>query len=336
MSVHDVKSTDYVGFDVNILLVGGTGFVGSALTRELVDRDQTVTILARSSGASALPAEVRTVAGDVTDYDSIESAFVDQDVVVNLVALSPLYTPSGGNEMHERVHVGGTRNVVDAAETHGVKRLIQLSALGADPDGSTAYIRAKGEAEAVVQESSLEWILVRPSVVFGDGGEFVSFTTTLTTPYVTGLPGGGSTRFQPIWVGDLAVMLAGAVTEERHANRAYELGGPVVLTLEDVARLVYRSRGKSLRVLPIPMVLAKIGLTLGGVVPGFPMGPDQYRSLTFDNTVNENGSTAFGRSSSSLRTFRDYLDDGDNSTEQGDGSTADVRSTDEEPHSPSV
>ena len=336
MSVHDVKSIDNVGFDVNILLVGGTGFVGSALVRELIDRGQTVTVLARSPDASAVPTEVRTVAGDVTDYDSIESAFVDQDVVVNLVALSPLYTPPGGNEMHERVHVGGTRNTVDAAETHGVGRVVQLSALGADPDGRTAYIRAKGEAETVVRESSPEWVLIRPSVVFGEGGEFVDFTTTLTTPYVTGLPGGGQTRFQPIWVGDLASMLAGAVTEEKHANRTYELGGPEVLTLADVARLVYRSRGKSLRVIPIPMALAKVGLTLGGVVPGFPMGPDQYRSLTFDNTVTGNDVTAFGRSSSSLRTFGDYLDTAGNLTEQRDSSTRDVESTDEDPHPPSV
>ena len=321
---------------MNILLAGGTGFVGSALTRELVDRDQTVTVLARSPDASALPAEVRAVAGDVTDYDSIESAFVDQDAVVNLVALSPLYAPSGGNEMHERVHVGGTRNVVDAAEAHGVERLVQLSALGADPDGRTAYIRAKGEAETVVRGSSLAWVLIRPSVVFGEGGEFVEFTTTLTTPYVTGLPGGGRTRFQPIWVGDLAAMLAAATTEAKHVNRTYELGGPEVLTLADVARLVYQSRGKSLRVLPIPMIAAKIGLTAGGALPGFPMGPDQYRSLTFDNTVNENDVTVFGRSSASLRTFRDYLDNGGNSTEQRNSSTGDVRSTDEEPRSPSV
>ena len=320
---------------MNILLVGGTGFVGSALARELATRDRTVTVLARSPDASEVPTGVRTTTGDVTDYDSLDPAFVDQDVVVNLVALSPLYTPPGGNEMHERVHVGGTRNVVDAAEEHGVERLVQLSALGANPDGGTAYIRAKGEAETVVRESSLEWILIRPSVVFGDGGEFVDFTTTLTTPYVTGLPGGGRTRFQPIWVGDLASVLADAATEAPDAKRTYELGGPEVLTLADVARHVYRSRGKSLRVLPIPMTLAKVGLTLGGSLPGFPMGPDQYRSLTFDNTVNRNDVAAFGRSSS-LRTFRDYLGDGENSTERSDDSTEDARSTDEEPHSPSV
>ena len=298
---------------MHVLLVGGTGFIGSALARELVDGDHHVTALARSPETAALPDDVRAVAGDVTDYDSIEPALAEQDAVVNLVALSPLFTPPGGNGMHERVHVGGTRNVVDAAADHGVARFVQVSALGADPAGPTAYVRAKGEAEAAVENSSLGWTLIRPSVVFGDGGEFVDFTTALTTPYVTGLPGGGRTRFQPLWVGDLAPMLAAAATEGRHANRVYELGGPEVLTLADVATLVYRSRGRSLRVLPIPMALAKIGLILGGLLPGFPMGPDQYRSLRFDNTVTENDVSAFGRAPSSLRTLRDYLTAGTDS-----------------------
>jgi len=83
-------------------------------------------------------------------------------------------------------------------EAHGVEKVVQLSALGADPDGSTAYIRAKGAAGEIIRDSPLDWVIVRPSVVFGECGEFVSFTKTLTAPYLTGLPGGGSTRFQPM------------------------------------------------------------------------------------------------------------------------------------------
>ncbi len=292
---------------MHVLLVGGTGFVGSALARELHDRGHAVTVLARTPDDASLPDGIRTVAGDVTDYDSIEAAFEGQDVVVNLVALSPLFQPPGGAGMHERVHLGGTENVVEAAEAHGVDRLVQVSALGADPDGPTAYIRAKGAAEAVVRSSSLEWTVVRPSVVFGDGGEFVTFTKKLTTPYVTGLPGGGKTRFQPIWVGDLAPMLADCAVEHRHVGEVYELGGPEVLTLAEVASLAYRADGRSVAVLPVPMPLARIGLTLADVVPGIPMGVDQYRSLKFDNTVAENDVAAFGRSPGDLRTLAAYL-----------------------------
>ena len=294
---------------MRVLVIGGTGFVGASLARELVDRGHDVTVLSRSpdDADADRPAGVRTVAGDVTDYESIESAFEGRDAVVNLVALSPLFEPKGGKRMHERVHLGGTENVVRAAEAHGVSRLVQLSALGADPDGPTAYIRAKGRAEEVVRKSDLDWVVVRPSVVFGAGSEFLDFTRKLTTPYVTGLPGGGKTRFQPLWVEDLTPMLADAVESDEHAERTYELGGPDVLTLAAVARLAHRAEGRSLTVLPVPMALARVGLTLGGRIPGFPMGPDQYRSLAFDNTVSENDVRAFGRDPAALRSLADYL-----------------------------
>lgn len=292
---------------MKVLVIGGSGFIGTELSRELHGRGHAVTVLSRTPEAEGLPDGVRTVSGDVTDYESMEAAFDGQTVVVNLVALSPLFTPAGGNEMHNRVHVGGTRNVVMAAEEHGVDRLVQLSALGADPDGPTAYIRAKGNAEAVVRDSPLDWVLVRPSVVFGDGGEFVSFTKLLTTPYVTGLPGGGATRFQPIWVGDLVPMLADAVESDDHVGAIYELGGPDVLSLAEVAKRVYRAAGKPVAVLPVPNVFARIGLTLGEKLPGFPMGADQYRSLKFDNTVDDNDVRSFGKTPDDLRTLDDYL-----------------------------
>lgn len=299
---------------MKVLVAGGTGFVGTALVKELTARNHEVSVLARSPADADLSAGVDRIALDLTSAaaDAVHKAVAGHDVVVNLVALSPLFTPSSGNEMHETVHLGGTEALVTAAEAAGVTRFVQMSALGADVDGNTHYIRAKGQAEAVVRGSSLDWVIVRPSVVFGDGGEFVDFTRLLTTPYVSGLPGGGNTRFQPIWVGDLAPMLADCVDEEDRRGTTYELGGPEVLTLADVARQLYAAEGKSLRVLPIPMPLAKLGLTIGGVVPGFPMGADQYRSLRFDNTVdsgdpNANDVRAFGVDPSDLRTLDDYL-----------------------------
>lgn len=101
--------------------------------------------------------------------------------------------------------------------------------------------------------------------------------------------------------------LADAVEDDRHVGQVYELGGPEVLTLADVAKHIYRAAGKSLVVLPIPMRLAHVGLALADVIPGFPMGPDQYRALQFDNTVAENDATAFGRDPSELRPLADYL-----------------------------
>jgi len=303
---------------MNVLVAGGTGFVGTALVRELIARGHDVSVLARSPTDADVPTGVDRIALDLTNADAerVRDALTGHDAVVNLVALSPLFTPPGGNGMHERVHLRGTEALVAAAETAGISRFVQMSALGADPDGDTHYIRAKGRAETVVRDSALDWVIVRPSVVFGRGGEFVGFTRLLTTPYVTGLPGGGDTRFQPIWVGDLVPMLADCVDDEDRGGETYELGGPAVLTLTEVARRIYAAEGKSLRILPIPMPLAKLGLTVGGYVPGFPMGPDQYRSLQFDNSVGSGGPDAndvraFGVDPADLRTFDDYLADGD-------------------------
>ena len=292
---------------MKVLVVGGSGFVGSHLCRELKDRGHSVTALSRSPGDGSLPKGVAKAMGNVTAYDSIVEAFDGMDVVVNLVALSPLFKPSGGDEMHDRVHRQGTENVVRACEEHGVSRLVQMSALGADPNGDTAYIRAKGKAEGIVTDSSLDWVIFRPSVVFGDGGEFVSFTKKLAPPYVTPLPGGGKTRFQPIWVGDLVPMLADACEDDDHVGRTYEIGGPEKLTLAEVARAIHGAAGRSVTVLPVPMALAGVGLSVAGKIPGFPMGADQYRSLKFDNTTADNDVGAFGVSEGDLTTLGEYL-----------------------------
>ncbi len=295
---------------MKVLVAGGTGFIGSYLCRALAERGHDVTALARSGGET--PEGVDVATGDVTDYDSIAGAVEGQDAVVNLVALSPLFEPKGGNVMHDRIHRGGTENLVRAAEDAGVEGFLQLSALGADPDGDTAYIRAKGQAEEIVRESDLDWTIFRPSVVFGEGGEFVSFTKRLKGMFAPGvplypLPGGGKTRFQPIHVEDLVPMLADALENDEHVGETYEIGGPETLTLRQVTDLVYEAEKKSVTIVPLPMPLAKVGLTVLGAVPGFPMGPDQYRSLQFDNTTADNDVAAFGVDPDELTTLAAHL-----------------------------
>jgi NADH dehydrogenase len=297
---------------MNVLVVGGSGFVGTALSEELVDRGHEVTILSRSPDDADLSTDVDTYAGDVTDYDSIEGAFEGQDAVVYLVALSPLFKPSGGDEMHDRIHRGGTENCLRAAEEHGLERFVQLSALSADSDAPTHYLRAKGRAEEAVRNSDLDWVIFRPSVVFGEGGEFVGFTKRLKKIFAPGvplypLPGGGKTiRFQPIWLGDFVPMIAEAVEDDTHVGETYEIGGPDVLSLREITNMVYESEGKSVSVVPLPMAMAKVGLTVLGSV-GFSMGPDQYRSLRIDNVTDENDVAAFGVEESALRGLSDYL-----------------------------
>jgi NADH dehydrogenase len=188
-----------------------------------------------------------------------------------------------------------------------------MSGLDADPDGPTAFLRSKGQAEDVVRASDLGWTIVRPSVVFGEGGEFVSFTKRLKGMFAPGvplypLPGGGEqTRFQPIWIGDLVPMVADCIEDDAHVDQTYELCGPEVLTLREITDLVYESEGKDVTVVSLPMGLAGVGLTIMGSIPGFPLGRDQYRSLQIDNTVEENDAAVFGVDPGEMTTLAEYL-----------------------------
>lgn len=294
---------------MKVLVTGGTGFIGQHLCTELHERGHDVTAMSRSPESDAVPDGVELAQGDVTDRDSLDEAFEGQDTVVHLVALSPLYQPDGGEEAHYEIHLGGTENVLDAAEDHGVDRFVHMSAVGADPNGDTAYISAKGQAEGVVRGADLDWVIFRPSIVFGDGGEFIGFTRTLTTPYVTGLPGGGEgMEFQPIWVEDLVPILADAVEGDDQTDQVYEIAGPQQLSLADVTELVYRSEGKPVTILPVPMALARAGLTAADPLPFVPFGTDQYRSLSLSLTIEDNDVDAFGVDEDELTTLADYLE----------------------------
>ncbi len=298
---------------MQILITGGTGFIGRNLCKELVERDHTVTAMARSKPTESLPAGVELVTGDVREPTDVEDAIEGQDAVYNLVALSPLFKAPRG--AHDAVHRQGTQHLIEAATQAGVDRFVQMSALGADPNGTTEYLRAKGEAEAIVKASDLDWTIVRPSVVFGDGAEFVDFTkwvsfppmlSGLWWPYITPLPGARA-RFEPIWSEDLVGLLAEIIESAEHNEQTYEFGGPETMTLADIVRLIHQAEHKSARILPIPTVLAKIPLAIGQHIPGFPLGSDQGRSLDIDNVTTSNDVDRFGRDPAELESLRAYL-----------------------------
>ena len=298
---------------MNVLVTGGTGFIGGHLCEELHERGHDVTAMARDPDPAAVPTGVDLVEGDVTDRDSIDRAFEGRDAVMNLVALSPLWKPEGGNEMHDRIHRQGTENQIRAAREADVGRFVQMSGLGTESDVDMAFIRAKARAEEIVRESGLEYVIFRPSIVFGDGAEIVDFTTKLKQWFAPGLPiyplpgGGERTYFQLIYVEDLVPMLADGVEGDEHANETYELGGPRVYTLRDVADRVFEAKGQRVRIVPIPMPVAKLGMTAMGAVPGVPLGPDQFEGLKLDNRPSHNDVDAFGVSEDEMTTFEAYL-----------------------------
>lgn len=292
---------------MDILVPGGDGFVGRHLCAELVSRDHTVTSLSRTPDPSVLPDEVEVTAGDMTDYDSIEGAFGGQDAVINLVALPPLHQPRPGT-YHDSVCVGGSINAVVAAHQHDVNKFVEMSSLGADPHSPMAYWRTQALGEMAVRASNLDWVILRPSFIFGEGSETFAFINRYTTPYVTVLPAGGrQPRFQPLWIGDGVRMFADAIENDEHIGETYHLGGPEVVTFGDVTRMLYQAAGQSVRILPVPMLLAKTALYAADPISSIPFGIDQARSLEMTNTADRNDIEAFGVDSSDLTTLSEYL-----------------------------
>ncbi|UPM45106.1 NAD-dependent epimerase/dehydratase family protein [Halocatena salina] len=291
---------------MNILVTGGDGFVGRHLCEVLAGRDHDLTVLSRTPDPSVLPERTTTVSGDVRSYDSIESAFADQDVVVNLVALSPLFQPPDGTT-HTEVHVDGTRNVVRAMMDHDVPKLVQMSSVGTKPDGATGYVRAKGQAEWVVLTADIDAVIVRPNIMFGENDEFTNFIDRTTLPYVTVLPDGGTTPFQPLWVGDTAEMVADTAVDDRYCNEIYELAGPEELTIADVTRRIHRARGQSVTILPLPMTLVDGVLRAITPISSVPFSADQARLLRLDLRNDRNDVSAFDYSEDDLMTLDTYL-----------------------------
>ncbi len=293
---------------MHVLVTGGTGFVGRHLCQELDERGHDVTALARTPRDVELPDSVATTRGDVTARDSLDGPMAGMDAVVHLVALSPLYQPSGGEGRHDAVTAAGTRNVVEAAEAADVDRLVYQSALGADADSRMPYLRAKGQAEAAVRDSALDWTIVRPSIIFGEDGEFLDFIELVTTPFVTALPGGGRTMtFQPIWIEEFTPMLADSVDEDSHVGETYEIGGADQLTLAAVTKAIYRARGQSVMIVPVPVAFARFGLTLADPLPFVPMGRGQAHAFRYENVTDANAIEAFGVEAGDLTSLEAYL-----------------------------
>ncbi len=285
---------------MNVLVAGGSGCLGRSLCRRLADRGHAVTAASRTPDRRRLPRGVETATLDVTEPD-LDAIVEGHDAVVNLVALPTHVQPRG--QTHEAVHFDGTVNLVAASERTGVDRFVQLSALGVDAGVETAYFRSKRRAERVVREADLEWVIYRPSVVFGDGCAFLPFLKTASPPVVRPLPGGGRLRIQPIWVEDLTPMIADGVDDDRHVGQCYELGGPEQLTLAETVRLVCGGR-----VVSIPMPIARGLARVVEPLPWPPFGRDQYRVMDLDNTTSHNDVSAFGVEPASLLTLAAYLD----------------------------
>lgn len=286
---------------MEIFISGGTGFVGSHLTRKLAEENEvTVGGLEPENSVLELPESVQRERIDVTEKATLD--FEGYDFVIHLVALSPLKKPPVS---YEHVHVDGTRNVVRQAEEDDVDTYFHMSALGADRESNTEYLRTKGEAENIAENSDLSWRIFRPSTIFGEGGQFLDFISRMTTPYLTVLPG-KNTRFQPLHVDNITDMIIESLDDE-YSGRRFELGGPETLSLGEIAEMIDDSEGRNLKVFGLPMPLFLASMMVSEQLPLTPFGIDQYRSLKSDNFPEENQAGELGFEPKRLEKLEDYL-----------------------------
>jgi NADH dehydrogenase len=272
-----------------IVVLGGTGFVGRRLVQRLVAAGHAVTVLSRDPGAHAnrllAPgAAIRRV--DVHDAAALRAAFAGADTVVNLVGI--LNEPGDDGRGFQRAHVELTESVIAACHGAGARRLLHMSALNAGR-GQSHYLASRGTAEARVKGSGLDWTLFEPSVMFGVGdGLFTRFADLLRTTPVLPLAC-PEARFAPVYVGDVVEAMLRTLDDRATIGEVYELYGPEVFTLYDIVRMTMRQLGLRRYILPLPPMLSRLQGRVCDFVPGKPFSSDNWRSLQVDSVGGIDG-----------------------------------------------
>jgi NADH dehydrogenase len=287
--------------DSLVVLIGGGGFIGRQAAQALFAKGARVRIAQRDPGhaLSVKPAaglgKVQFVRADIGDARSVARALAGADAVVNLVGLL------AGD--FRRAHVEGAANVARAAADQGLKALVQVSAIGADPRSPSAYGRTKGEGEAAVRAAFPRATIIRPSIVFGPEDQFVNRFADLIrmAPVVPVI--GGRTRFQPVYVGDVARAIAMAATDpQRFGGTTYELGGPDIMSMAEINAYIAQATGRERSFVAVPDSVARLLASATGWMPGAPITLDQWTMLQRDNVADPAlpGLAAFGISATPL------------------------------------
>jgi NADH dehydrogenase len=268
-----------------VLVTGGTGFVGPAVVRALLAAGQEVRVLEREPGRAAAAGltGVEAVTGDMTEADSLRRAVEGVEAVVHLVAII-----AGKPEEFERVMEQGTRDLVDAAKEAGVRRFVLMSALGVTEETKdlVPYYRAKWELERIVQASGLEYVIFRPSFVFGPGGAALQqFRKIAKLAPVTPIVGPGTQRLQPIWIEDVGAYFAAGVARPEAANRTFEIGGPDVVTWNEFWDRLKRALGIRRPSIHLPFGLMRVQAVVLERLPRPPVTRDQLKMLAAGDSV---------------------------------------------------
>lgn len=275
-----------------VTVIGGSGFIGAQAVRQLARAGWRIRVAVRNPNLAHRMrllgdvGQIDVVQANIRNPASLQRALAGATAAVNLVGV--LY--ESGRQRFEAIHAAGARNVAETARAEGVARLVQMSALGADAGSPSIYARTKAQGEMIAREIFADAVIVRPSVVFGPEDKFFNrFAFWATISPVLPLIGGGKTRFQPVFVGDVGKALAVAATATEAAGLTYELGGPAVFSFRELMELVLAETGRRRLLLPAPFPVASLMGAVGGLVAPLippPITLDQVRLLKTDNVVS--------------------------------------------------
>jgi uncharacterized protein YbjT (DUF2867 family) len=272
-----------------VTVFGGSGFLGRNVVRALCRRDYRVRVAVRRPELagylqpSGKVGQVHTIQANLRYPGSVEAAVRDSHVVINLVGI----LTEGGAQTFDAVQAKGAETVAKAAAAAGAS-LIHVSAIGADADSPSRYAKAKAAGEAAVSAAVPSATIFRPSVMFGPEDQFTNRFAALgrMSPVLPLI--GGSTRMQPVFVGDVATAIADAVDGKAKAGATYELGGPEVLTMREIIEAILTITHRERRLVPLSFGLARLQAAVLQFAPGaFKLTPDQVTLLERDNVVSD-------------------------------------------------
>jgi uncharacterized protein YbjT (DUF2867 family) len=272
-----------------ITVYGGSGFLGRHVVRALAKRGYRIRAAVRRPELAGhlqplgLVGQINPVQANIRNAASVEAAAHGASVLINLVGI--LY--QRGRQRFDTVHTAGAEQVALAAKKNGAQ-LVHVSALGADETSPAYYARSKAAAERLVLNALPDAVIMRPSIVFGPEDDFFNrFAAMARLSPALPLIGGGHTRFQPVFVGDVAAAIAKTVDGEARAGTIYELGGPDLRTFKELMQFVLKTIERNRLLLPVPFFAAKIQASFLQFLPKPPLTPDQVELLHIDNVVSD-------------------------------------------------
>lgn len=272
-----------------VTVFGGSGFIGRYVVERLAAEGWIIRVAVRRPSRAKFLKPLGNI-GQITplcvplqDAEAVAAAVSGADAVVNLVGI--LF--EGGRQRFQAVHAEGAGTVAAAAAAAGVDSLVHISALGASADSPSAYARSKAAGEAAVRQAFPEAVILRPSVVFGPEDDFFNRFAEMTrfSP-VLPLIGGGRTRFQPVYVGDVARAVVVALSDPNCRGKVYELGGPRVYSFKEILELLLETIGRKRKLVSLPFALARLQAAFLELLPQPPLTRDQVALLRNDNVVS--------------------------------------------------